>query len=657
MAVLQGLINSIRAKKRVHGQSLIELLLAIAFAGIVLPALLTVFLTSREGKAQQGQRIDATLLFTEAQEALRSIRERGWSFIATNGTYHPVLSGNAWSLINGTETVSGFTRSIVISDVFRNSAGAIVSTGGTLDYSTKRVVITVSWTQPLSSSVSTTLYLTRYLGNNGRTQTTQSDFSAGSGSGLQITNTSGGEILLAPSGKANWCKPDDTKSVVDLPKSGVANAVSAVIGNVVAGTGENASGISFASVGVDNNSPPSATVSGTFDGYKTNAVFTDGHYAYIATDNNSKEVVILDLTQKDPITQKYVEVGYFNAPGNINAQSVYVATTSANIGFVATSDSKLYAIDLSSKLGSRPQLASKNLPGVGTKVIVNGNYAYVSVAGSTQELQIVQFNAAGTTLTITGYSDVNGVSGQDVALNNNATRAYLATSADSTKNELFVIDTSGKTGNRSVLGSYEANGMSPKGIAYVTFSKLILVGTGGEEYQAVDITNENTPSRCGGIQINTGAHGISGVNEPDEESYSYVISGDASSELKIIAGGPGGTYVANGELTSSIMDLGSDVVLNHISATVQKPAQTDVKFQIAIAKAVSNSCAGVIYQYVGPDGTSSTYFPSTGGSIAQYQNGGGYENPGRCVRYKAFLSTTDPDQSPTIFDVSINYSP
>lgn len=655
---LQQIKKWIRPFVRNDGQSLIELLLAIAFAGIVLPALLTAFVSSREGKAQQGQRIDATLLFAQAEEAVRSVRESGWPNISVNGTYHPKLSGTTWQLASGSEEVNGFTRDIKIDDVRRDVSGLIVSSGGTIDSSTKKIIITVSWTLPYPSSMSTTEYFTRYLRNAGVVQTTDTDFKSGISFGTSVTKTGDGEVVLAPHGKGNWCTPNLSITALDLPKSGVANAVSAVMGNIVAGTGENSSGISFASVDVDNNHPPNATVSGTFDGYKTNDVFTDGNYAYIATDNNASEIVILDLLQKDPVTNKFQNVGFFDIPGNVDAESVYVVSGSnGDIGFVTDSSNKLYTFNLQSKSGSRSQLQVKTLAAEGEDMVVFNGYAYIAIAGATQEMQIVSYNSTGTILTITGYADVNGQAARSIAINADGSRAYLATAADVSKKELFIINTSTKNNNQPFIGSFETSGMDPRGIAVATFQKLVLVGHNGQEYKVINIADETNPVLCGGIDINSGINGISTVSEPDSDSYSYIITGDATTELKIIEGGPGGTYTTEGIFTSSIIDIGSVVAVNSLHSTVTKPTGTDVQFQIAVAQAVSGSCSSADFIFVGPDGTANSYFPSAGGAIPIDQDGIGFENPGRCVRYKAVLSTTDRDVTPVISEVSINYSP
>lgn len=64
----------------------------------MLPVLIIGLVASREGKAQQTQRSDATTLSKEAYDALRIVREQGWGNVSTNGRYYPVVVGNTWTL-------------------------------------------------------------------------------------------------------------------------------------------------------------------------------------------------------------------------------------------------------------------------------------------------------------------------------------------------------------------------------------------------------------------------------------------------------------------------------------------------------------------------------------------------------------------------------
>lgn len=627
------------------GQSLVELLLVIGLMGIFFPALLTGLLASREGKAQQGQRLLAVTLLKEAEEIARNVREKNWQQFAVNGTFYPVASGSAWALVTGTESVDGFTRSIVISDIYRDANGK-ATTSGTLDLSTKKVITTVSWATPISASVSSTNYLTRYINNGTFTQTTQAEFNLGSKSATTVTNSSGGEVILGAGGNSDWCNPSESIAAqLDLPKSGIANAISAYEGHAIVGTGENASGVSLANISISNASPPVPSISSTFDGYKTNNVFLESNYGYIATDDNQKEVVIVDLSTNQ-------EVGYFNTPTVSDATSVFVLGTK---GYV-TAGLTLYIFDLTSKSGSRPQLGRYLFLGSATNVYVSGDYAYVTLASSPIELQIINI-ANPQSIGNSGWANVNGTDGKRVFINQSATRAYLATGADASRPEFFIVDISQKTGARPTVGSYNANGMNPTSLSVVPGNKALLVGSGGEEYQVLDISNETTPVRCGGFQVNSGVRGVVGILETDGDAYSYIITGDASSEFKIIEGGPGGQYATSGTFESNTVDLASSSAFNHFFVTYTKPSQTDITFQVAGANAnpATGNCTGTTFSFVGPDGTSSTFFAT--GSAIPLSTTGTYRNPARCFRYKTFLSTSDPSQSPTFYDITVNYSP
>lgn len=645
-----------RLPARLSGQLLIELLLAMAIFALILPAIIAGLITSNQSDTLNQRRLEATAIAHEINEAMRVIRQEAWANIATPGIYHVETDGTTWSLEPNEQTLDDFTRRVEISNVNRDPvSGEIVSSGGNLDPSTKKIVTTVSWVSPMVNSVSQEYYLTRYLDNIIVPDSTVAEFNQGILAGTAVTNQDGGEVTLGAGGQGDWCDPNLNITAIDLPKSGVANAISAIPGQVVAGTGENASGVSFAKISVQDVDPPTGSIDGTFDGYKTNAVFTESRYAYLATDTNSKEVIIIDMQQTNPSTGKYLEVGYFDAPGNSNGVSV---ATSGNIGFVTTGTS-VYSFNLTSKSGSRAQLASRSLPAEGTKIAVAGSDLYISIAGAAKELQVVRFNGTGTSLTNYGYADVNGAAAYDVAVNATGTRAYLATGYSSSQPEFFIINTSGKSSsnpNLSNVGTYNAGSMSPLGVAVVPGNKAILVGTGGEEYQVINIANESNPLRCGGLQIDSGVFDIGAVLEADNDAYSYIVTGDNLLELKIIEGGPGGQYANQGTFISRIIDVGYSSVFNYFDWVVQVVANTTLEYQIALADPVSGSCATANYTYIGPDKSSSTYFngPAT---IPFDDDGIGYENPAQCFRYKLFFTTTDPFSSPEMLEMTVNYNP
>lgn len=105
-------------------------------------------------------------------------------------------------------------------------------------------------------------------------------------------------------------------------------------------------------------------------------------------------------------------------------------------------------------------------------------------------------------------------------------------------------------------------------------------------------------------------------------------------------------YSSGGTLTSSVFDTqkGSNFTTIAWNATVTREVGIKaIKFQIA-----TNSDNST-WNFVGPDGKTSTYYTTSGQSIWQGHNGSRY------IRYKLYLSTDTYNFTPTLHDVTINY--
>lgn len=112
-----------------------------------------------------------------------------------------------------------------------------------------------------------------------------------------------------------------------------------------------------------------------------------------------------------------------------------------------------------------------------------------------------------------------------------------------------------------------------------------------------------------------------------------------------LASNGGHTLINSAYLDSSTFDTGSTgtnyTTLNW-QPTSQDPAVT-VKFQVA-----SNN-DNTTWNFIGPDGTSGTYYTTSGASISSANDSNRY------VRYRAYLSTTNNTKNPTITSVGVNY--
>jgi len=123
-------------------------------------------------------------------------------------------------------------------------------------------------------------------------------------------------------------------------------------------------------------------------------------------------------------------------------------------------------------------------------------------------------------------------------------------------------------------------------------------------------------------------------------SYSYLVT---------VAG-----YRSTGYLISSIFDtqITDGAALNSIMWQGILPIGAHVKFQFA----TSNSPAGP-WNFLGPDGTSLTYYEPTGPDTPLEVNLA-YHNNQRYLRYKIILNPTpDAQQTPQVDDIILNWSP
>jgi hypothetical protein len=103
-------------------------------------------------------------------------------------------------------------------------------------------------------------------------------------------------------------------------------------------------------------------------------------------------------------------------------------------------------------------------------------------------------------------------------------------------------------------------------------------------------------------------------------------------------------FASSGVFTSSIKDAnpaaGSTPHWATLDYSATTPANTGVKFQVA----GSNSQFGP-WNYVGPDGTVSTYYTTTGGDLSQF-------NGDRYIRYQATLTSSNTGATPTLNSVT-----
>ncbi|MFZ2189311.1 MAG: prepilin-type N-terminal cleavage/methylation domain-containing protein [Candidatus Magasanikiibacteriota bacterium] len=138
----------------------------------------------------------------------------------------------------------------------------------------------------------------------------------------------------------------------------------------------------------------------------------------------------------------------------------------------------------------------------------------------------------------------------------------------------------------------------------------------------------------------------------DENKYwsddGKIENNNPAGDLKLTQVGE--SYIGDGQLESSVFDLGTAVNFVNINwEPMSQPIETganSVRWQIA----TSNTSSPASWDYFGPDGTGGTYYNSEEFSINAVNNNSQF------LRYKVYLNTDISTSTPTVSDVTISYT-
>ncbi len=160
------------------GFGVIEIVIGVAIITISLLGVMLSAKVSFQIISENLRRVQANFLAEEGIEALKTIRDDGWTAnivpVTTGSDYHLVydVGTNKWTVVAGilaNQIDSTFTRTVRLDTVMRDVANGtqdIVFGGGTVDAGTRKVTVTISWpgrTGVKTQAIST--YMTNIFAN------------------------------------------------------------------------------------------------------------------------------------------------------------------------------------------------------------------------------------------------------------------------------------------------------------------------------------------------------------------------------------------------------------------------------------------------------------------------------------------------------------
>jgi len=136
------------------GISVIELLVAAFILTVALVGIMGLIAFSLQISTLVKETTQANFVAQETIEATRNFRDgtswlvSGVGSLTINAAYHPEKTADnppKWTLVQGEESINGFSRKVIFQNVNRDANYNIVATGGTNDLDTKKATTTVSW--------------------------------------------------------------------------------------------------------------------------------------------------------------------------------------------------------------------------------------------------------------------------------------------------------------------------------------------------------------------------------------------------------------------------------------------------------------------------------------------------------------------------------
>ncbi|MDP2366127.1 MAG: hypothetical protein Q8M94_20440, partial [Ignavibacteria bacterium] len=486
----RGFISeSNRGKKPAQraGFTIIEVLLAMGLfvlvAGGGVSAAVQAFSVNRLGEEESY----AGYLASEGMEATRAISARDY-FNLVNGSHGVDYSSGKWEFSGSSNALGKFARTVVISNVYRDTNGNIVASGGRLDLFTKRAEAKVDWSfsPGRSNTASFKTYFTYW--------------------------------------QSSICTWDSAVQVgeLNLPGTGDAKDIDIISDKAYVTTMVNGSAGEFFILSLANPIAPSKL--GEFEvGAHTNAVVVLGNYAYLATSKSGAELIVVNISNpSSPTLTKAVDVPNVTQANDVFGVGnlVYVVTPSS------TSGGEFYIYNVSNP--PSPVLVGNFEVGNHVYgVYVSGSRAYLANARADKELIVLDVANSANPVLLGSYDvPLAGANGQSVFYGGGVVHLTTRDNVGPIA-EYYLLEASDPT-NISLLGSLDTSGRTNRVVAGVGFS-LLATEKAGEGLMIIDIANPATPKKVFSLDLGGAAYGVA-----LKDCYAYFASTVDSQEVKVV---------------------------------------------------------------------------------------------------------------------------
>ncbi len=631
-------------KNKQAGFSLVELLVAISFVGVIIVAIFNISSFNSTVRRLNEERTQALFFAIEGIEASKLI---AWDNLII-GDYGLARQDDTWALVADEPLLENrFSRVVTVTDVYRSdidngNVHGNISGSQNLDPDTKKIIVTISWLSRTGKQRQEQMetYVYRFQAS----RWSQEDWVGGAGqidwsddtkfysknAGIDVT-IPGVSTLIA--GFLDWNEATTT-ATYNTSGNSDDNDVYELDGRAYVVTENNTTGTGAEFYILDVNDIHNPQLLGSLNiGSGVTSVVVQGNFAYISTRSDSAEFQIVDVSNP---ASPHVEATR-GLLGSNDARDVVVNNSQAYI----IQGSTLYAFNITTPSSPTQYSRTLSVSYTGNELFVSGNYVYVATEDANKELQIADITNPAN-MFLAGQYDLPG-SLRATDVNVRGTRAYVSTKNNLSPGPEFFIFSTEDPIDPVFIGSYEV-GADINAFAVVGPYALLGAAISTEELRVIDISFPATINRVSGFDL---YGSILGMSANCAVVYA-ATTGDIGEFSIISTEATNCQYASSGMLESSTFDTGtSTLAYNWIRWSGTQPQGTNIKFQLA----TSNSQGGP-WNFLGPDGSSGTYYTNASQEYINYQS---HLNQ-RYLRYRLYLDTNSELQVPILEDVTISYS-
>jgi prepilin-type N-terminal cleavage/methylation domain-containing protein len=431
-----------------HGFSVVEVLLAVAIFGMLTTAVIGALVYGRASTADAGDRTRGNFLAEEGVEAVRNIRNAGYSNLI-DGTYGMVKTGGVWTLSGSSDTSGIYSR------------GVTIASNGT---DRKLITSQVSWNGVnADGQTSVVSELTNWRANLPKYWTTPSQYSG-----------------------------------VDL-SGAIAGWKVATSGSYAYVVRKSATGPNFFIINISTPTTPTVVGSLTLAGSPTN-IAVSGNYAYVSNSSSTAELQIVNIAT--PTTPALS--GTYNASGSAGALGVYAVGTTAYLTRGANGAVDEFVIVNAANPAAPTRVGGYGLAVAMNEVYVSGTTAYVASGSDTQEVLVINMSTPasltlGTSINLTGTGDATTISGYgNVLVVGQGTAFYTVSIASA-----LAPTVSGTVTMPGAINDVAVDATHNYAFAGLNFA------TG--EFKVVNINNQASPAVLSTVDM-TGTQNLTGVS-------------------------------------------------------------------------------------------------------------------------------------------------